>query len=79
MGLTKDYNLAIIPHFCNLLVVPENKINFIVFSFSPIDSIVFLKLEDVLFHYLILFLWLLVQWTSYYNYDYSYENFTGNR
>ena len=27
MGLTKDYSLAIIPRFLNLLVVPENKRN----------------------------------------------------
>ena len=57
MGLTKDYSLAIIPMplilwwFLNLLVVPENKRTSTVFSFRPIDSIVFLKLEAVLFHY----------------------------
>ena len=33
MGLTKDYGLAIVP---GLLVVPENKRKFIVFSFRPI-------------------------------------------
>ena len=31
-----------------MLVVPENKIKLIVFSFRSIDSILFLKLEDVL-------------------------------
>ena len=51
MGLTKDFSLAIIPQFFNLLVVPGNERNLKFFSFRPIDSIVFLKLEDVLFHY----------------------------
>ena len=65
MSLTKDYSLAIIPQFLNPLVVPENKRKCVVFSFRPIDSIVFLKLEDVLFHYrLTPFRWMWVQWTS---------------
>ena len=53
IGLTKDYILAIIPQFLSLLVVPENNRKSTVFSFRPIDSIVFLKLEDVLFDYLL--------------------------
>ena len=44
MGLTKDYSLAIVLGFLNLLVVPENKRK-IVFSFRPIDSVVFLPLN----------------------------------
>ena len=44
MGLTKDYSLAIVLWFLNLLVVPENKRKFIVFSFRPIDSVVFLNI-----------------------------------
>ena len=44
MCLTKDYSLAIIYQFLNLLVVPENNIKFIVCSFRPIDSIVFFYL-----------------------------------
>ena len=47
------------------MVVPENKRKFIVFSFRPVDSIVFLKLRYVLFHSLLTtFLWMSVQWTS---------------
>ena len=65
MGLTKDYSLAIVLGFLNLLVVPENKRKFIVFSFRPIDSVVFLNIKYVLFLYLLTpFLWMLVQWTS---------------
>ena len=65
MSLTKDYILAIVPWILKLLVVPENKRKCMVFSFRPIDSIVFLKLKHVSFHYLLtLFLWLLVQWTT---------------
>ena len=45
MGLKKDNILAIIPQFLNPMVVPEKKN--VVFSFRPIDSIVFFKLEDV--------------------------------
>ena len=44
MGLTKDYSLAIVLWFCNLLVVPENKRKFIVFSFRPVESVVFLTI-----------------------------------
>ena len=44
-GLTRDYSLGIVPRFLNLLVVPENKRKFIVFSFRPIDSIVFWNLR----------------------------------
>ena len=48
-----------------LLVVPENKRQFIVFSFRPIDSVVFLNIKYVLFIYLLThFLWMLVQWTT---------------
>ena len=39
VGLTKDCSLAIVLGFLNLLVVPENKRKFIVFSFWHIDSI----------------------------------------
>ena len=61
MGLTKDYySLAIVLGFLNLLVVPEtDKRKFIVFSFRPIDSVVFLKIKYVLFLYLLI--WMLVQ------------------
>ena len=38
--------------FLNLLVVPENKRKFVVFSFRPVDSIVFLKLKCNYFFYL---------------------------
>ena len=38
MSLTKDYSLAIVLGFLNLLVVPENKRKCIVFSFRPIYS-----------------------------------------
>ena len=49
----------------NLLVVPENKRKIIVFSFRPIDSVVFLNIKYVLFLYLLIpFLWMLVQWTT---------------
>ena len=48
--------------FLKLLVVPENKRKFIVFSFRPVDSIVFLKLKYVLHYLLTTFLWMLVQW-----------------
>ena len=63
MGLTKDYySLAIVLGFLNLLVVPENKRKFIVFSFRPIDSVVFLNVKYVLFLYLLTpFIWMLVQ------------------
>ena len=44
MGLTKDYSLAII-RFLNLLVVPQNKRKFRVFSFRPIDSVVFFNIK----------------------------------
>ena len=53
MGLTKDYSLAIVLGFLNLLVVPENKRKFIVFSFGPIDSVVFFNIKYVLFLYLL--------------------------
>ena len=47
----------IIPQLLIPLVVPEKERKRTVFSFRPIDSIVYFKLEDVLFHYLmILFL-----------------------
>ena len=36
MGLTKDYSLAIVLKFFNLLVVLENKRTLIVFSFRLI-------------------------------------------
>ena len=55
MSLTKGYSLhvhvAIVPGslilwwFLILLVFPENKRKFIVFSFRPVDSIVFFKLK----------------------------------
>ena len=45
MDLTKDYNLAIVPRFLNLLVVPEKKKTLLVFSFRPIGSIVFWNLK----------------------------------
>ena len=49
--------------FLNLLVVPEKKKKVIVFSFRPIDSVVFLNIK--LFHYLLTpFSWMLVQWTT---------------
>ena len=65
MSLTKDYSLAIVLGFLNLLVVPENKRKFIVFSFRPIDSVVFLNIKYVLFLYLLTpILWMLVQWTT---------------
>ena len=66
MGPTKDHSLAIVLWFLNFWVVPENKIKFIVFSFRPIDSVVFLKLTDFFkSHYLLTpFLWMLVQWTT---------------
>ena len=74
MGLAKDYSLAIVLGlmgslilwwFLKLLVVPENKRKFIVFSFRPIDSVVFLNIKYVLFLYsLTPFLWMLVQWTT---------------
>ena len=65
MGLTKDYSSAIVLGFLNLLVVPENKRKFRVFSFRPIDSVVFLNIKYVLFLYLLTpFLWMLVQWTT---------------
>ena len=53
MGLTKDYSLAIVLWFFNLLVVPENKRKFIFFSFRPIESVVFLNIKHVLFLYLL--------------------------
>ena len=60
MGLAKDYSLAIVLMFLNplggslsLLVVPENKIKFIVSSFKPIDSVVFFNIKYVLFLLLI--------------------------
>ena len=53
MSLTKDYSLAIILQFLNLLGVLENNRKCIVFSFRLLDSIVYIKLEDVLFHYLL--------------------------
>ena len=34
MGLTKDYSLAIVAMFLNILVVPENKRNYNCFLFS---------------------------------------------
>ena len=43
MGVTKNYSLAIVLGFLNLLVVPENKRKIIVFSFRPIDSVVFFE------------------------------------
>ena len=43
MGLTNDYSLDIVLGFLNLLVVLENKRKFIVFSFRPINSVVFLN------------------------------------
>ena len=49
VSLTKDYSLAIIPRFLNLLVVPKNNINSVVFFQT--HSKVFLELEDDLFHY----------------------------
>ena len=65
MGLTKDYSLCIVLGLLNLLVVPENKRKFIVFSFRPVDSVVFLNIKYVLFLYLLTpFLWILVQWTT---------------
>ena len=36
-----------------LLVVPENKRKFRVFSFRPIDSVVFLNIKNLLFLYLL--------------------------
>ena len=48
MGLTKDCSLAIVPQFLNLLVVPENKRKFIVSTFRPIDSTVFVKLRGII-------------------------------
>ena len=46
MSLTRDYSLAIVLWFLNLLVVPENKRKVIVFSFRPIDSVVFLNIKN---------------------------------
>ena len=68
MGLTKDYSLTIVLGFLiifwwflKLLVVPENKRKFVVFSFRPIGSVVFLNIKYVLFLYLLTpFLWMLV-------------------
>ena len=45
MSLTTDYSLAIVLGLLNLLVVPENKRKCIVFSFRPIDSVVFLNIK----------------------------------
>ena len=36
MGLTKDYSLAIVLGFLNLLVVPENKRKFSLFLSDPL-------------------------------------------
>ena len=72
MGLPKDYSLAIVLGFLNPLVVPYKALGgsweqekFIVCSFRPIDSVVFLNIKYVLFLYLLTpFLWMLVQWTT---------------
>ena len=59
------YSLAIVLGFLNFLVVPENKRKFMVFSFWPIDSVVYLNIKYVLFLYLLTpFLSMLVQWTT---------------
>ena len=78
MGLTKDYSLAIVLGFFNLLVV-ENKRKFIVFSFRPIESVVFLNIKYVLFLYLLTtFLWMLLRWTTEMHlFHISKENFWG--
>ena len=47
-----------------LLVVPENKSKFIVFSFRPIDPVVFWTLNMYYKYLLTPFLWMLVQWTN---------------
>ena len=65
MGLTKDYSLAFVLGFLKLLVFPEKKRKSIVFSFRPIDSVVFFNIKYVLFLYsLTPILWMLVQWTT---------------
>ena len=65
MSLAKDYSLAIVLGFLKLLVVPENKRKVVVFSFRPIDSVVFFNITFVLFLYLLTpFIGMLVQWTT---------------